>query len=543
MSRQGRILIVDDLIQWREALVETVQMAGFYADTASSANQAREKLQETFYHLLLLDTRLDDSDSTNQDGINLLVELRKRELHEATSVIMISAYGNKEQTRKAFREHEVADFVFKDNFDERELLEIVQRVFAEEVRINLTLDVYWQQVSGPKEVVLNLVTNGMRVKRNTPLQTEVAFELEDLLCRMFYEASSILVRPLTAGQSGASVLWVQPFYPAGGGRAVVVKFGDFHRIEEEYTNFRAYIQPFVGSGRITTVLSKRRTPQLGGIVYSLLGANDQLEDFGHYYHRADSFHICSALDRLFFDTCGAWYANPGQLHPRDLTEEYQRTLAFTAEKLEQALFHQLKSVQLVSEQGKQKLMFKSLGRERTFTNPLLMMGGAPLIYPTYINITHGDFNQHNLLVDNNTGHMWLIDFQKTGLGHILRDVAKLDSEVRFQLLASHEATLAERCQMEEVLCSAQRFSEIDQLPAKFSTLNPALAKAYATVVHLRKLAHKMVVQNVVDDINEYYAALFYNALNTLRFYSLPSIQKEHALLCASLLADRLRVKG
>ncbi len=543
MNRQGRVLIVDDLKLWREALVKILQGGGFFADSASSGTEVLKQLDETFYHLLLLDVRLNDADPTNQEGIALLPELKRRGLNEAMKVIMISAYGDKEQTRKVFQDHEVAAFVFKDDFDEMILLETVQRVFAEKVNINLALDVHWQQVSGPEEVLLNLLIGETRVKRGTPLQSQLALELDDLLCRLFYDATSILVRPLTSGQSGTGVLWVQPFYSAGGGRAVVVKFGDFHKIEEEYSNFKRYVQPFVGGGRITTVLNKRRTPHLGGIIYSLLGAvNDQLEDFGHFYRRSNIFQIREALDRLFFDTCGTWYANPGQLHPWDLTEEYRRLLAFTPEKLEQAFSHQLKFVQLKTEQGKQKLCFKSLGSERTFTNPLLTMSSPPLIRPTYVCTTHGDFNQHNLLVDN-TGHVWLIDFQGTGPGHILRDVAKLDSEVRFQLLAPEEATLEERLQMEEALCSIEHFSQVDRLAANFSTENPTLAKAYSSVVHLRTLARKMVAQNTGDDIGEYYVALFYNALNTLRFYSLPAGQREHALLCASLLADRLGLKG
>src|SRR5205085_11721146 len=154
-------------------------------------------------------------------------------------------------------------------------------------------------------------------------------------------------------------------------------------------------------------------------------------------------------------------------------------LGFTWEKLEQALSERLKSVQ-----GKHKLYFKSLNSERTFTNPLLAMtAGQSLVRSTYICTTHGDFNRHNLLVDK-IGHIWLINFQATGQGHILRDVAQLDSEIRFFLLASEEATLEERLQMEEVLCSIEHFSQIKQLPPNLPVENKALGKTYATVVHL-----------------------------------------------------------
>jgi hypothetical protein len=97
--------------------------------------------------------------------------------------------------------------------------------------------------------------------------------------------------------------------------------------------------------------------------------------------------------------------------------------------------------------------------------------------------------------------------------------------------------------MEEVLCSIEHFSQLEQLETKLPMENQVLAKTYATVVHLRTLARRLVDQNPNDDMSEYYIALLYNALNTLRYYSLPPRQREHALLCASLLADRLGLKG
>jgi CheY-like chemotaxis protein len=538
MKRQGRVLIVDDLEKWCKILVQMLQRDGFYADSASTAAEVLQRLNETFYHLLVLDIRLADADASNAEGIDLLRELDERGLSEATKVIILSAYGTQERMRLAFKDYKVADFLSKHKFNNQVFLESVQQVFAADVSINLALNVHWQGVRGPEQVVLNLEVDGTRIKRNTALQSRMAFELDDLLCRLFSEAESVLVRPLTHGQSTTGVLWVQPFYSSGGGRPVVVKFGDFRQIDEEYANYKKYVHPFIGGGRNSVVLNICRTPYLGGIIYTLLGAdNDHLEDFGSFYQHAEVSQIKSMLDQLFQVICAVWYANIGKLQPYNLTEDYQQTLGFTLEKLERSLADLQRAVH-----GRQKLHFKSLNSERAFTNPLLGMAGPPLVRSTYICTTHGDFNHHNLLVDA-SGHTWLIDFQSTGQGHILRDIAQLDSEIRFILLTSKEATLEERLCMEEVLCSIEHFSQIEQLTRNFSTKNQALAKAYATVVHLRTLARKLVAQNPNDDISEYYIALFYNAVNILRYKGMPLDQREHALLCASLLADRLKLSG
>jgi CheY-like chemotaxis protein len=537
MYKQGRILIVDDDPKWCEQLVETLQKNGLLAEAVSSVSEALNVLNWALFHVLVLDIRMDRNDESNKEGITLLRELDERGLGEPIKVIMLSAFGTIDRMRTAFKEYEVADFLLKDNnFTEDVLLESILGVFSKHVHINLALDVNWPPRINTELAVLNLEVSGVRVKRNTPLQNQMALELDDLICRLFNDAESVGVQMLPSGRSGTGVLRMQPYYSTGGvGNEVIVKFGEREKIEQEYTNFRKYVQPFIGGGRSTNVLDVRRTPHLGGIIYSLLGTNsDKLIDFGTFYEHADMLQIEHALNQLFNDTCNSWYVNRHPLHPLNLIDDYLPMSRYPRKKIEQTLSKQIKYMQ-----GKHRFFFNSLSHiERSFTNPLVDMDRLSVVRPAYTCITHGDFNQFNLLVDD-AGNMWLIDFQDTGKSHILRDIAMLDAVVRFQLLQADEATLEERLQMEEALCSIKRFSQVHLLAQRFQTTRPELTKAYASIVQLRMLAHQLIKHNLVDDLSEYYFALLYCALNTLCFSSLQQIQREHALLSASLLVDRL----
>jgi len=532
MNRQGRILIVEDLEKWRDEVGASLRRAGFHVDAVASTAEALARMEGDFYHLMVLDIRMEESEPENEEGMELLRKLNEH--GEAMQIMVLSGHSTPEQMREAFRDFDVADFIVKENFNNDVFAAQVSETLSKS-RTKLDLKIHWEPETGLADSVINLSLGSSRVKRDTALQKLVAEELDDLLCRLFFQADSLLVRPLAPGTSGAGVLWVQPFYQTGAGRSVVVKFGDVEKIEKEYANFLEYVQPFVGGGRCTTVLALRRTLHLGGIEYSLLGAaDDHIEDFDVFYCRSDIDEIRPVLDRLFTHTCGDWYANLGKLMPHDLTDDYQALLALSLERLEKTLPENLKSVQ-----GKRDLHFKSLSGNASFSNPILALGSHHLRRPTYVCTTHGDFSEHNILVDS-TGQTWLIDFLRTGRGHVLRDVAQLDSVVRLHLLAAEDASLDERLEMEKALCGIERFSQVEQLSSGFTTDNKALAKTFATVVHLRTIARRLVAQNPRDEINEYYIALLYYALNTIRFMeALRTVQREHALLCASLLADRL----
>src|SRR2546430_9107165 len=156
MSKQGRIPIIDDAEQWREELIEILQDAGYHATSAPTAIEALELLNDDIYHVLIVDIRMNEADQSNEDGISLLGELARRGLSEATKVIMLSAYGTRERTRTAFKEYEVADFLYKEEFNKQMFLESVQNVFAEKVKINLALEIRWQPANGPEQAVHNL---------------------------------------------------------------------------------------------------------------------------------------------------------------------------------------------------------------------------------------------------------------------------------------------------------------------------------------------------------------------------------------------------
>lgn len=226
MNRQGRILIVDDEEQWRKELVETLQRSGFHVDSVSRAKEALELVSESFYHVLVLDIRLVPTDRSNIEGIDLLEELFKRGLCEATKVIMLSAFGTKEHMRTSFRKYKVVDFLSKEDFDNQVFLENVRQIFSEKVDVNLSLEILWQEVSGPEQVLRNFELDEVSDAQDPSAQRLIAIELEDLLCSLFYQAESIMVQQMTPGHSGTGVLRIQPFYVAGSGRTVVVKFGN-----------------------------------------------------------------------------------------------------------------------------------------------------------------------------------------------------------------------------------------------------------------------------------------------------------------------------
>lgn len=530
-ARPGRVLIMDDRDRWRRELRAALTPAGYDIETVASRPEALQRFAEDLFHVLVLDIRMQEGDVGNQEGLDMLEELGDLGRSNAARVVMCSGYGTRNRLRQAYARHGVDDFIDKGEFTDEELVSVVGASF-EKLAINLALEIHWQGGLDVAQAVHNLLIDGSRVKRDTRQHDLLARELTDLLCRLFHEADSLLVEPIAPGLSGASVLLARPFYPRGAGHRTVVKYGAHEQIESEFQNFRTFVRPFVGGGRSTNVLELRRTPRLGGVVYSFLGASgEQLCDFGAIYRTRDIPTITAVIDDLFETTCASWYANLGSVSPLDLTDLYRQSLGLATERIGHAIGH-VKSVH----SGK-TLHFNHLSVHAETPNPIRALTGTPRVEATYECVTHGDLNPRNILVDDD-GHTWLIDFQQTGPGHLLRDLILLDCAVRFELLGTDEATLDERHALEQALLDQDGFPTLGDLPSPPDT-RPPIAKAFSICSHLRARAGKLLASNPSASVDEFHTGALYCALKHLRFYRAPPLSREHALLSAAMLTARL----
>ena len=112
-SRTLRLLIVDDLEDWRDLLKAIFERRTDIAITeAVSGEDAVEKIKAEDYDLVLLDVRM----PSGTEGLDALAEIKK--LKPQTNVMMISAYGDIHKAVQAMT-HGALDFVPKDlDFDD-----------------------------------------------------------------------------------------------------------------------------------------------------------------------------------------------------------------------------------------------------------------------------------------------------------------------------------------------------------------------------------------------------------------------------------------
>jgi DNA-binding NtrC family response regulator len=102
---QAHLFIADDEIFIREGLREALERPGFVVETAADGHQARQKLQQRPYHLVILDLRL-----PGLSGMELLDELR--EYHPDTQAIVLTAHGSVSTAVEAMKKG-ACDFLTK----------------------------------------------------------------------------------------------------------------------------------------------------------------------------------------------------------------------------------------------------------------------------------------------------------------------------------------------------------------------------------------------------------------------------------------------
>ena len=236
---------------------------------------------------------------------------------------------------------------------------------------------------------------------------------------------------------------------------------------------------------------------------------------------------CNALDHLFSNTCGRWYDNrEGIRRSRDFLKLYQAGLHIDWDEVWQG------AAATGVDMAGQQIEFPGLAGKYINPKQWLAANAENAHIASWQATTHGDLNEHNILVTAQ-GDCWLIDFYRTGPGHILRDVAELETALKFGLAEIDD--LAEYQRFEKRLLEQTKLNE----PVEMGTRN-SLYKPFTVVSHLRKLADPMA--GGTNEMTEYYWGLLLTTLNLLRLEPLRP-QWRKALLSAALVCERLARPG
>jgi DNA-binding NtrC family response regulator len=94
VSKQARILIIDDDQGIRESLATVLREEGYVVDVAENGKEAIRKSKESYYNLALVDLRLPD-----MDGTRLLTEMKETVPHLVK--IIITGYPSLENAIEA----------------------------------------------------------------------------------------------------------------------------------------------------------------------------------------------------------------------------------------------------------------------------------------------------------------------------------------------------------------------------------------------------------------------------------------------------------
>lgn len=527
---RGRILVVEDDPRWQNTFRRLLASEGYAVVIASDYDEAVSRIENECLHLVVIDIRLVDWDTSNEEGMRVLEKISELDLDGIIQKVVVTGYGTTPLQRDAFTKYGVLDFIPKEGddntqgFDGRLFLQVVDDAIRNKVPLNPGLEIQLADGRALEALLDNLLPN---VDINQKQE-----ELIDLFSRLFHDVNLVTISPVARGHSGSLLLDVEPFSSMRGrSRPLMVKIDKREIINQEADNYEKYVRGRVGGSRHTDKERVAYTLHLGGIAYSLLGVSGRFTSFAQYYRSHNAEAVSAAINNLFNETCGYWYESRGHRRKRNLSSMYREQLGFTEAKLHHAL-------QEWFDISEDQAEIKIPPLEGTFPNPIAspFVSDRPILMSAFVATTHGDLNGNNILVDS-IGDTWLIDFSRTGEGHILRDFIELETAIKFELL--DVADLPALQEFELALLSPSRYEEL--LSSSYHFKDPQLNKALSAIANLRFLARTVIAPE--NDMQEYYVGLFYQTLNLVRYRWLvkkePIARRRYMLLSASLLAQKL----
>jgi len=520
-----QILFIENDPHMARSVPRRLKLAGYDVIVARTPEEARRALTQELFQLAIIDIRVDD-DRSDTDTSGFLLA---RQLPPTIPCLFHTAHDTKENIREALGSLGAEDIIAKDDPDgPRKLLTRVDELFRTSVGVNFALAI-------ESEVPLEAITWQLALAGDDRQPTSRTHDLSLVVRRLFREATTVRLTPLLPSatatihaQSGAVLFKAQERRPQGSTVPVVLKLGTKEKIAEEAAHYRTS-RPYIGGQRVAQLEGEAYSRSVGGLIYSLIGADERggVHPLSEVLFREETDVVINLLNRFFQQTFGRIYADaqPARL---DLTRHYTTGLCLTVPKL-QARIRALDPTLLTAP----TLQWEGL--PYPLPNPLMLALQNGIFrsfgeVETRTSLCHGDLHSRNILVDSEQ-HFWLIDFARSAVSHSLRDFAELETDIKFHVLPLQ--SLADFFAFEQALTAPTDWTE----EPSAILLPTRLQQAFDIIMALRRIAREHLT--LAGSMDEYYQALFWHALNVVRFQTLTNEHKQQALVSAALLGQQM----
>ncbi|MFN8464003.1 MAG: response regulator [Caldilineaceae bacterium] len=516
--QNARVLIVEADEQWIVLYRSILDGRVAHTISVQSLEEAIVQIDSRYFNLAIVGMSLSLNDPTDRSGMEFVAAVHKRGLDKCLAVVLFAAHAVLQDAIVALRDYHVVDFINKAEFHPQSLLNALHKAMEAQQNsgsIDIRLDGNRQNTSLWEEKAW--------MQREDP--EDLAAELRDLLHRLYPHADRLWIRPLPTAQTGAGVLEARLSDSDFLDELYIVKYGKRDKVARELRNYEEYVKPYQNSQSITEVggVSGR---VMGAIRYRLIAGDNKLTSFSDYYRRQSAINVCAALDYLFGTTCQLWYDS------RELPRRYRNlvTLYTNGARIRwEEVWKASARCGIDIEQA--ELEFP--GVNQSFVNPRhwLQMRKNDCSYLVSLAYTHGALNEHNVIVSQSR-RCWLLDFYRTGKGHILRDFVTLETVLKFNLTRLN--SFDDRVQFENLLLDGSRFGTWPDVRP-----NEPYSHAATVVAHLRSIAREVIGSEFM--IEEYEVALLLQTLKHLSLdpYHSDSTSRGHVLLSAAMICSHL----
>lgn len=544
-ERKLRVLVVDnDPVDRIDHIKDLMDWGGYEPIVAEGKGKAliedaKRKAQEHRCHAALVDMRLyDDHDDSDRSGLELVQHIK------FAKCVVVTGYGSLPTSRKASEYGAV--MVGKEEGSDAVRIEL-ENALQDLRRSDFVIE--------PSGFLEQHVVPYLRSDERQPVQAD---EARDVLMMLFPQVRSIHLQLLSGGvpstptsagsglQGSSVVVRVRPNKQA----YCIVKFASPKAIKRERESYTAYVENRMENLRRPQLIGDTCFWNVGTIAYSFLGGNvNDIVQFRAYYHNHTTQEITAALRDLFLnvwhplykdqdDLLDPLYTAYDRLWSRPGGEGYLAARVDDWKKLDKSR------------------SFESLSGE--FPEPRRWLAdhwADSRLLDVRSCVVHGDLHGGNFFVDRH-GNTWVIDFERTGRGHILADFVELEHDLLrelasdldlptlFQLLKGLVTPLSiSRTSKDNPLHLATVISAL--VESVDESLRARIEKGLQTIYELRKIAVELF--NYDSQLEYYWALLLDTLFGVQRLERQPSLNAvdktiwQRELLIASVMCQRLKV--